>query len=269
MTISCRCYEQFAEGVVKIPVFGQSGDFESETVDISALEGEAEAYPEGDENFPELWNQQKATMMQIMDTPYGQALSKDMANAELFGRMTGISDLKIPGLDSWRKQLKEIGALTKMPGPNDDPMAAIAPMVEVDPVNDDNVIEEGCCGWWLNSESGQKMKLENPHGWDLVSEHRAKHKAAIPKDPPEQKPLSESVTAAYKDFPPEAQAQILEQWGIHVDPKDFLMKAALDKVAKTPHQPLNALDPNAPHSPAPGMPPPAGSASSPANAVGG
>jgi hypothetical protein len=29
-----------------------------------------EAYPEGDQNFPELWNRQRATMMQIMDAPY-------------------------------------------------------------------------------------------------------------------------------------------------------------------------------------------------------
>jgi hypothetical protein len=164
MTISCRCFEQFAEGIVKIPVFGQSGDFESETVDISALEGEAEAYPEGDENFPELWNQQRATMMKIMDTDYGKELAKDMGNAELFARMTGIPDLKIPGLDSWRKQLKEIAELTKIPGANEDPTAAIAPMVEVDPVNDDSVIEEACCGWWLNSDMGQKKKLLYPTG---------------------------------------------------------------------------------------------------------
>src|SRR6185437_9986638 len=102
LTISCRDFEAHAEGEVKIPVFGQSGDFESESVDVTALEGEAEAYPEGDENFPELWNQQRATMMQIMDTPYGQSLSKEPGNAELFGKLTGIPDLKIPGLASWR-----------------------------------------------------------------------------------------------------------------------------------------------------------------------
>lgn len=269
MTISCKCFEKHAEGEVKIPVFGQSGDFESETVDVTALEGDAEAFPEGDENFPELWNQQRATMMQIMDTPYGQKLSQDMGNAELFGRMTGIPDLKIPGLDSWRKQLKEIGELTKMPdGQDDNPLGPVAPFVEVDPANDDHVVEEACCGWWLNNEVGQKLKLTNPPGWQAVSEHRAKHKAAIPKEPPPQKPLSETFTAAYKDLPPEAQAQVLEQMGVHVDPKDFLVKAALDKAAKTPphnpHQPNQFPDP-----PATGMPPPAGASEPPVNAVGG
>src|ERR1035441_8847360 len=40
MTISCRCLEEHEKGVLKIPVFGNSGDFESETVDVTALEGE-------------------------------------------------------------------------------------------------------------------------------------------------------------------------------------------------------------------------------------
>lgn len=274
MTVSCRDYEQHADGIVKIPVFGQSGDFESETVDITALEGDAEAYPEGDENFPELWNQQRSTMERIMASPWGAELIKDMGNAELLLRMSGIPDLKIPGIDSWRKQLKEIAQLTKMPE-GDDMLSGIAPMVQVDPVNDDNVVEEACCGWWLNSEQGQKLKLKNEIGWEAVSQHRAKHKSAIPQQPPPQKPLSETFTANYKDMPPEAQAQILEQMGIHVAPKDFLVQAALNKTANTPHQPGPLHDPThpplaPPHSPAPGnMPPPTGALQPPVNAVGG
>jgi len=32
------------------------------------------------ENFPELWNQKRATIMQIMDTPYGQQLTQEPEN---------------------------------------------------------------------------------------------------------------------------------------------------------------------------------------------
>jgi hypothetical protein len=103
MTSPAKTLRAHAEGEVKIPVLGASGDFESESVDVTALEGEAEAYPEGDENFPELWNQQRATMMQIMDSPYGMELKKEPGNAELFAKLTGIPELKIPGRDSWRK----------------------------------------------------------------------------------------------------------------------------------------------------------------------
>lgn len=261
MTISCRCFEAHADGKVKIPVFGPSGDFESESVDVTALEGEAEAYPEGDENFPELWNQQRATMMQVMDTPYGQALSQEPGNAELFGRMTGIADLKIPGLDSWRKQLKEIGELTKIPD-GDDLLTGIAPMVEVDPEMDDHPIEAKCCKWWCNNEAGQKMKRENPMGWLAVKQHGLQHEGLIPKAPPPQKPLSETFTTNFKDLPPEAQAQALEQMGIHVSAIDFIHKAMLDKASKPTPKPAPGL-------PGKDGPPQAGAQGPPANAMGG
>lgn len=235
MTISCRCYEAHADGEVKIPVFGQSGDFESESVDVTALEGEAEAYPEGDENFPELWNQQRATFMQMMDSPYGGELVKEPGNAELFVKLAGIPDMKVPKMDAWRKQLKEIGELTKIPEGN--PLAGIAPMVEVDPKHDDNVTEAACCSWWVNNELGQKMKKSNPMGFAAVLAHWDQHTAAIPKAPPPQKPLSETFTANFKDLPPEGQAQALEQMGIHVTLQDFINKALLDKASKPAPKP--------------------------------
>ena len=234
MTLACRDYEANASGVVKLPVLGASGDFESESVDISALEGDAEAYPEGDENFPELWNQQRATMMQVMDSPYGAELVKDPENAELFSKMTGINDLKIPGQASRRKQLKEIAELTKVPE-GMDMLSGLAPMVEVDPVADDHAVEAATCKSWLNSEKGQKAKRENPMGWQAVKEHMQQHQAAIPKPEPATKPLSPTVTTAFKDMPPEAQAQWLEkEFGIQVSPQDFMQQIAFEKAKKQP-----------------------------------
>jgi len=246
LTLACRDFEAHAEGVVKIPIFGPSGDFESESVDVSALEGDAEAYPEGDENFPELWNQQRSTMMQIMETPYGQALSQDPDNSELFGKLTGIPDLKIPGMASRRKQLKEIAELTQIPQ-GDELLSGIAPMVEVDPESDDHAIEAQTCKNWLNSEPGQKMKRENPPGWMAVKQHMMKHQAAMPAPKPIEKPPAESIN--YKDLPPEAQAQWLEQkLGIQVSPQDFIMQAMMEHMKKSPTHPQ----------PAPGHTPPAG-----------
>lgn len=254
MTISCRDFEAHADGEVKIPVFGQSGDFESESVDVTALEGEAEAYPEGDENFPELWNQQRATMMQIMDTPYGQKLSGEMGNAQLFGRMTGINDLKIPGLDAWQKQLKEIGELTKIPQ-GDELLAGIAPSVEVDS-DDFHDVEAACCQWWMNSAEGQKLKRENPPGWMAVKQHRAQHLQAIPPPQPAEKPATAGVTAALKDMPPEAQAQWLEkELGIKVDANAFIQQIAFEKAKKPAPKPM------------PGMPQPDGKQLPPAAGV--
>jgi hypothetical protein len=232
MTISCRSLEQHMTGAVKVPVLGDSGDFEAETVDVTALEGEAEAYPEGDENFPELWNQQRATMMGIMDTAYGQALAQDPENAELFARMTGIADLKIPGMSARRKQLREIAELTKIPT-GDDLLSGIAPMVEVDKETDEHPIEASTCKWWLNSAKGQKVKRENPVGWQAVKQHMLEHLAAIPKPEPPAKPLSESLSMQFKDMPPEAQAQILAKFGISLTPQAFIEAVAYEQAKKS------------------------------------
>jgi hypothetical protein len=236
LTLACRDFEQHAQGEVRIPVLADSGDFESESVDVTALDGEAEAYPEGDENFPELWNQQRATLMQISDSPQGALLLADMGNRQLFAKLTGIPDLKVPGMDSWQKQLKEIAELTKIPK-GDDLLAGLAPSVEVDS-DDDHPTESACCKWWMNNERGQKMKRENPMGWLAVKAHKAQHDKAIPAPPPDEKPLAESLNIAFKDMPPEAQAQVLAKLGIEVTPQDFIAKLMLDKASKPAPKPF-------------------------------
>jgi len=244
MTISCRSLEAHSDGELKIPVLGASGDFESETVDVSALEGEAEAYPEGDEHFPYLWNEQRATMLNIMDSPFGAELVKDPENAELFGRMTGIADLKIPGMAARRKQLKEIAELIKIPH-GDELLAGIGPNVEVDD-EDFHDVESTTCKWWLNSEKGQRVKRDNPMGWLAVKEHKKQHDAKIPKPEPPTKPLSESLNMQFKDMPPEAQAQILAKFGINLTPQDFMAALALKQAEKAPKAAPGAPRPAAP-----------------------
>jgi hypothetical protein len=240
MTLACRDLERNTEGKLKMPVFGQSGDFESETVDVTALEGDAEAYPEGDEQFPELWNQQRATMTQVMDTPWGGALVQDPENADLFARLLGIPGLKVPGVDSRRKQLREINELLQIPG-GDQALAGVAPMVEIDQENDDHAVEAETCKNWINSEAGQRAKRENPNGFEAVRAHRRLHMQALPKPEPPTKPLAESMTVAFKDMPPEAQRQVLAKFGVNVSPEDFLAALAMKQAEKTP--------------PAPGTPP--------------
>lgn len=232
MTLACRDYEAHCGDTVKIPVLGDSGDFENESIDITALEGEATAYPEGDENFPELWNQQRATAMQLGDSPQGAALLQDMSNRKLFARLTGIPDLKVPGVEDWEFQLREIADMTTIPQ-GDQLLAGIAPEVSVEKYQN-HPVHVACCKWWLNSLRGQKLKRNNPMGFQAVVEHLAQHEAAIPAPPPDEKPLSESLNVAFKDMPPEAQAQVLAKLGINVTAQDFLQKLALDKASKAP-----------------------------------
>jgi hypothetical protein len=237
-TLATRDFQNHVTGKVKIPMLGDSGDFESESIDPTTLTGEASAYPEGDENFPELWNQQRATWMQIAETPYGMELNKDMGNRQLSAKLIGIPGLNIPGLDDWQFQLREINDLTRIPE-GEQMLSGIAPEVEIEPYQN-HPVHIACCKWWLNSMRGQKCKRENPMGFEAVVEHLAGHQKLIPPPEPDEKPLSQTVNTAFKDLPPEAQAQYLEkEFGIKVDPQAFLQQVALEQAKKAPkHVPV-------------------------------
>jgi hypothetical protein len=233
LTLACRDLQAHVDGTLKLPILGKSGEFESESVDMAALDGDAEAYPEGDETYPELWRDQKATMMQVAATPYGLALVQDPENAELMVKLIGIQDLKVPGADGRRKQLKEIAEITKaMSNLEESPMGG-APMVEVDPDTDDNPVEAATCKWFLNTVKGQKLKKENPLAWMAIKEHMQQHLKAMPPPPPPQKPGTISITTPMDKMPPAAQAQWLEkEYGIKLDVNSFEQQVVLEHAKK-------------------------------------
>lgn len=240
MTLACRDFCKHTDGPVSMPILGKSGDFEAQTIDVTALEGEAEAYPEGDEAFPDQWNQQRSTFMQIMDSPQGQALIAEPDNAELATKLIGIPNLVIPGADARKKALKDVGILTKVPDGADVSEPAQIALVEIDPLIDDLPNEAATIKRYLISDAGQRLKRENPVGYMNVRTHLQQMIAQIQaqSQQPPPPPPKESVTANLKDMPPEAQAQWLEkELGIKIGPQDFLMKALLDKAGKHPPKP--------------------------------
>jgi hypothetical protein len=271
-TLACKDYCAHASGRAQMSVLGPSGDFESESVDVDALEGDARAYPEGDENYPVLWTQQREVFMQIMDTAQGQALMQEPDNAELGSRLIGIEGLVLPGADAKKKALKIIGELTKIPKPGEGALPAegpeqavmmsptIPPQAFVDADVDEPALIAAVCKRWLNGDNGQKCMKENQQGYANVKAYMLAEKALIPPPPPPEKPMSPSVTTAFKDMPPEAQAQYLaKEFGIEVSPQDFiasvmLAKAKNAKPALAPGSQAGA----APNSAGPANPPQAG-----------
>jgi hypothetical protein len=253
-TLACKDYCKHATGRVTMPILGKGGDFENEAIDIDALEGDARAYPEGDENFPELWNVQRATFMQIMDTPQGQQLLTEPDNAELAVKLIGIPNLVLPGADSRRQAMRIIGMLTEpqetvQPDGSTTNMAAVANPEQlaglIDP-DDDPAAMYATMNHWRLSDAGMKCQKENPTGYANVRALMALEKAKIPPPPPAVKPLSVTSTIAVDKMPPEAQAIILKkEYGVDLTPKDFLDQALLEKEKKskaptlpTPGQPI-------------------------------
>lgn len=227
MTLACKMYKDNASGQIILSNLSPSGEFEAETVDIMALDGDAQAYPEGDEAFPELWNEQRAIFMQIMDTPQGQTLMQEPDNAELAVKLIGIEDLVIPGADARQKQLREISEMKQgIP-------------VEIDPDVDDNAAEAATCKRYLNNTDGQDLKRDQPEVYMAIKAHMMAHNQAVAQakqsEPPPMKPVS--VSANLKDvatLPPDAQVQMLAEFGIHVTVDDIVQGQMLQKALKAP-----------------------------------
>jgi hypothetical protein len=222
-----------ASGTLKLPTLGRDGDYEGESVDLDSLGGKCKAYPEGDENFPELWTQKRETFKNVMDSPWGQELMKHPDNRRLGIEMTGIHELVDPAADAANKALRVIKQLTKIEDGADD---ALSMPPEVDKDVDEHAAEAAEYKRWLNSQEGQRMKMEHPVAYANVRAQFAAQMAAMPKPEQEEKPLN--TTLNFKDAPPEAQAEILSKFlGITVNPQDFLMQAALEHIKKKPGTP--------------------------------
>lgn len=233
MTLACRILEQNASGTVKVSKMSKSGEFENDSIDITTINGEAHAYPEGDENIPVTWEERSSRLLTMATSPFGQILMQDQENAELFLEAIGDPRLKTPGISSWRKQLREIGELIKIPE-GEQVLTGIAPTVEVDKDTDVHAVEVAACMAWLNAEDGQRVKRENPMGWEAVKEHMLQHKQFVVPQP-QIRPLSESLAGNLKDLPPAAVIQILQkQWGIQLTEQDFLNAAVIKQHEKHP-----------------------------------
>lgn len=249
-TLACKDFCDNASGRVAMSVQGASGDFESESVDVTAIKGNARAYPEGDENFPEMWNQQRATFMQIMDSAQGAALMSDPTNAEKGVKLLGIPGLVLPGADARRRALRIIGKLTK-PVP---PATQAAPM-DVSAFIDQQLDKPRAAAMgqavsdWLISDTGVKCEDKNPAGFENARQYAIALTGMVPGPEPQIKPVSVSVTVPMDKMPPVVQAELASQeLGIQTTADDFIAQAALASEAKS--KPTTHASP--------GVPPPSG-----------
>jgi len=228
---------------------------ETVRLEVNDLKGNILCYPESDENFPESYPQKQHRVMQVFNdsakNPALQEVLYNAANLQFLQSMIALSDLYIPQVAAYEKQLGEFELLLKgepVPNPTfvqakkslealkvqgvDSQMYAQAEQqleqlpketssVPVDPLVDDNETEAMGCWQFLNSPEGRKAKHTTPKGYANVRWHfiehtdAAKQKAAQDVAPPPEKPPSKSMTL--RDMRPGERAQLLAQGGIQAD----------------------------------------------------
>ena len=237
MMLAVDCFRKNRSTDVEIPLIGAAAEFESKWIRLADLKGNILAQPESDDQFPTLWNQKRGVLLQLMsmkDPSIEQTLAMP-ENLALVKQLLGLPDLQIPGEAARAKQMREIVVLLEsQPVAQIDPatgQTVFLPSLVPDKFADNHQVELETCKHWLTSDAGQLAKVNNPEGWANVRAHAMMHQqfleeqaaeqnagGAAVKGAPAQKGPSESID--FKDLPPQRQAQMAAQAGIHLPPED-------------------------------------------------
>ena len=98
---------------MEVTLLGAGAAFESKWIRLADLKGNLFSYPETDEQYPTLWSQQRAVLLQLLNNPDPQMQSvlAHPENMALIKRMIGLEELVIPDEESRTKQYREIAQL--------------------------------------------------------------------------------------------------------------------------------------------------------------
>ncbi len=209
---------------------------------LAIRKGNLNVYAEADEGAPVLFADKRQTLTQfaafaaqdeemakVLDVPQNQSLVK---------AAFGMSEFVMPGDDARLKQMKEIEELLTA-GPSPDPETGeMIPTVGIQPLDYDQE-ELDTLRTWATSDEGMETLATNRDGYENCMAHADLHQKRISQnaqaaaqsqaqlmrvaksklpEPVQPKPPSESIN--YKDAPPDVQAQMVEQAGMHQTAED-------------------------------------------------
>jgi hypothetical protein len=212
MLLAVDCFRKNRPNDVEVTLLGAGAAFESKWIRLADLKGNLFSYPETDEQYPTLWSQQRAVLMQLMGSadPQIQSVLAHPENMALIKRMIGLEEFVIPDEESRTKQYREIaqlvaeapvvvrsgegvvGARHAVPGEhsavgeNVQSAGAAAleltlPSVMPDEFADNHAVELEICMRWFSSDAGQVAKIEAPSGYANVRAHAMFHREYLLK----------------------------------------------------------------------------------------
>jgi hypothetical protein len=236
-------------------------------LEVNDLKGNILCYPEADSSFPETHSDKEAKLDELMESgqksPVILEVLYNPSNLEFVQEMKGLTDLYIPQVAAYNKQLGELEILTEVlaePVPNPvvqqatetatsaiakgvDPaefdqaqeeLKALPQEVSTVPVEpwEDHDSEIFCCLKFLMSPDGRKLKKNNRPAFDNVVLHMNEHEQAksAKQGAAAEKPPSESIN--YKDLTPGGKVQLAAKGGIQENPADLVEKEATDQANK-------------------------------------
>jgi len=187
MMLAVDCFRKNRPTDVEVTLLGAGAAFESQWIRLADLKGNLFSYPETDEQYPTLWSQQRAVLMQLLGNPdpQMQAVLAHPENMALVKRLIGLEDLVIPDEESRAKQYREIAQLVaELPVIRRDDGTGIElmlPSIIPDEFADNHAAELEICMRWFSSDAGQVAKIEAPAGYANVKAHAMFHRDYLRK----------------------------------------------------------------------------------------
>jgi hypothetical protein len=113
MLLAVDCFRRNRPNDVEVTLLGPGAAFESQWIRLADLKGNLFSYPETDEQYPTLWSQQRAVLLQLIANPDPQiqAVLAHPENMALVKRLIGLEEFVIPDEESRTKQYREIAQL--------------------------------------------------------------------------------------------------------------------------------------------------------------
>jgi hypothetical protein len=113
MLLAVDCFRRNRPHDVEVTLLGAGAAFESKWIRLADLKGNLFSYPETDEQYPTLWTQQRAVLLQLLGSPdpQMQGVLSHPENMALIKRLVGLEELVIPDEESRTKQYREIAQL--------------------------------------------------------------------------------------------------------------------------------------------------------------
>ncbi len=113
MLLAVDCFRRNRPNDVEVTLLGAGAAFESKWIRLADLKGNLFSYPETDEQYPTLWSQQRAVLLQLLANPDPQlqAVLAHPENMALIKRLIGLEELVVPDEESRTKQYREIAQM--------------------------------------------------------------------------------------------------------------------------------------------------------------
>jgi hypothetical protein len=187
MLLAVDCFRRNRPTDVEVTLLGAGAAFESQWIRLADLKGNLFSYPETDEQYPTLWSQQRAVLLQLLGNsdPQVQAVLAHPENMALVKRLIGLEELVIPDEESRTKQYREIAQMVgEMPVVRRDDASGVEltlPSLLPDEFADNHAVELEICMRWFSSDAGQVAKIDSPAGYANVKAHALFHRDYLRK----------------------------------------------------------------------------------------